>query len=153
MDCQDWWIEVHTIAIIGLEGNHWYWYCQHRHKFPAEADVENQMQLRGCCQTNALTHLIGCKILRWSGPISVALFVPDVEFSIAETFIEYLRNCYPAVKKQVVPMMWQWKWSWEGWYDDRNYVDCNIYKISPTPPAVNLTFSKSQGMCWRQYFI
>ena len=39
---------------------------------------------------------------RWAGPISVALFVPDVEFSIAETFIEYLRNCYPAVRKQVV---------------------------------------------------
>jgi len=38
---------------------------------------------------------------RWNGPISVALFVPDVEFSIAETFIEYLRNCYPAVKRQV----------------------------------------------------
>ena len=32
----------------------------------------------------------------------MALFVPDVEFSIAETFIEYLRNCYPAVRKQVV---------------------------------------------------
>ena len=41
-------------------------------------------------------------ISRWNGPISVALFVPDVEFSIAETFIEYLRNCYPAVKRQVV---------------------------------------------------
>ena len=44
---------------------------------------------------------ISRSISRWKGPISVALFVPDVEFSIAETFIEYLRNCYPAVKEQV----------------------------------------------------
>ena len=40
-------------------------------------------------------------LCRWSGPISVALFLPDVEFSIGLVFIEFLRNCYPAVRDQV----------------------------------------------------
>ena len=31
----------------------------------------------------------------------MALFVPDVEYGIAWAFIEYLRNCYPAVRDQV----------------------------------------------------
>ena len=38
---------------------------------------------------------------RWTGPISVALFVPDVEFTIALVFIEYLRNCFPNVRDRV----------------------------------------------------
>ena len=38
---------------------------------------------------------------RWSGPISVALFAPDVEFTIAVVFIEYLRNCFPNVRDRV----------------------------------------------------
>ena len=38
---------------------------------------------------------------RWTGPISVALFVPDVEFTIALVFIEYLRNCFPNVRNRV----------------------------------------------------
>ena len=39
--------------------------------------------------------------IRWTGPISVALFVPDVEFTIALVFIEYLRNCFPNVRNRV----------------------------------------------------
>ena len=38
---------------------------------------------------------------RWTGPISMALFVPDVEFSIAKYFIEHLRNCYSSVRDRV----------------------------------------------------
>ena len=38
---------------------------------------------------------------RWTGPISVALFVPDVEFSIAKYFIEHLRSCYSNVRDRV----------------------------------------------------
>jgi len=38
---------------------------------------------------------------RWKGPLSVALFLPDVEYSIALIFIKFLRNCYPAVRDQV----------------------------------------------------
>ena len=38
---------------------------------------------------------------RWSGPVSVALFLPDVEFGIAETFLEWLRSCYPEVRYRV----------------------------------------------------
>ena len=38
---------------------------------------------------------------RWTGPISVSLFVPDVEFTIATVFIEFLRNCFPSVRDRV----------------------------------------------------
>ena len=38
---------------------------------------------------------------RWTGPISMSLFVPDVEFSIAKYFIEHLRNCYSNVRDRV----------------------------------------------------
>ena len=31
----------------------------------------------------------------------MALFVPDVEFTIALVFIEYLRNCFPNVRNRV----------------------------------------------------
>ena len=31
----------------------------------------------------------------------MALFVPDVEFTIALVFIEYLRNCFPNVRYRV----------------------------------------------------
>jgi hypothetical protein len=38
---------------------------------------------------------------RWAAPISLTLFVPDVEFAVARLFIEFLRNCYPAVRDRV----------------------------------------------------
>ena len=38
---------------------------------------------------------------RWAGPISITLFVPDVEFAVARAFIQFLRSCYPAVKDRV----------------------------------------------------
>jgi hypothetical protein len=37
----------------------------------------------------------------WSGPISIALFVPDVEFHISKVYINYIRRCFPRVKEQV----------------------------------------------------
>ena len=40
-------------------------------------------------------------VSRWSGPISLALFVPDVEYGIAEIYLEHLRKCYPEIKAQV----------------------------------------------------
>jgi hypothetical protein len=42
---------------------------------------------------------------RWAAPISLTLFVPDVEFAVARLFIEFLRNCYPAVRDRVSPLL------------------------------------------------
>jgi hypothetical protein len=39
---------------------------------------------------------------RWLGPISLTLFVPDVEYAIARTFIHFIRRCYPAVRERVI---------------------------------------------------
>ena len=47
--------------------------------------------------------------LRWAGPISLTLFVPDVEFAVARVFIQFLRKCYPAVRERVgahIPGYW-----------------------------------------------
>ena len=38
----------------------------------------------------------------WSGPISVAVFVPDQEFDIAQAYISFLRSCFQPVRDNVV---------------------------------------------------
>ncbi|XP_068085926.1 beta-1,4-glucuronyltransferase 1-like [Anabrus simplex] len=37
----------------------------------------------------------------WDGPVSAAIFTPDVEFQFTKTYVHYLRTCFPAVLKQV----------------------------------------------------
>ena len=39
---------------------------------------------------------------RWPGPISMSLFVPDVEYGIAQTYMKYLKQCFPTIRKQVL---------------------------------------------------
>ena len=40
-------------------------------------------------------------VTNWSGPMSISVFVPDIELGIAVKYIQYLRSCYPAIKRQV----------------------------------------------------
>ena len=40
-------------------------------------------------------------ITNWSGPMSISVFVPDIELGIGLKYIQYLRSCYPAIEKQV----------------------------------------------------
>jgi len=37
----------------------------------------------------------------WEGPTSVGVFVPEIDFEIATRYIYYLRECFPAIKKNV----------------------------------------------------
>ena len=37
----------------------------------------------------------------WSGPISIAIFTPDIEYDISLHYINYLRACYPKIEQQV----------------------------------------------------
>ena len=37
----------------------------------------------------------------WTGPVSVALFVPDVEWDLARHYVSFLRTCYDAVRMRV----------------------------------------------------
>ena len=37
----------------------------------------------------------------WSGPISISVFVPDIELALTLNYIQYLRSCYPAIQRQV----------------------------------------------------
>ena len=37
----------------------------------------------------------------WSGPVSISVFVPDIELALALKYIQYLRSCYPAIHRQV----------------------------------------------------
>ena len=38
----------------------------------------------------------------WSGPVSVAVFVPDKEFDICQAYISYLRSCYQPIRDNVL---------------------------------------------------
>jgi len=40
-------------------------------------------------------------ITNWSGPMSIAVFGPDLELGIAVKYIQYLRSCHPAIQQQV----------------------------------------------------
>ena len=37
----------------------------------------------------------------WDGPISVSVFVPDVDYTIAVLMIKYMRTCFPKIREQV----------------------------------------------------
>ena len=53
------------------------------------------------CSANHLHHVISLAE-RWSGPISVGVFGPGLEASFATDAIESIKNCFPAVRKQVL---------------------------------------------------
>ncbi|XP_059082616.1 beta-1,4-glucuronyltransferase 1-like [Tigriopus californicus] len=40
-------------------------------------------------------------VKNWSGPVSIALFTPDVEFHISKIYIKYMQRCFPKIKEQV----------------------------------------------------
>jgi len=40
-------------------------------------------------------------VSRWAGPLSISVFTPDREMSVASKFISYLRSCSNAVARQV----------------------------------------------------
>jgi N-acetyllactosaminide beta-1,3-N-acetylglucosaminyltransferase len=37
----------------------------------------------------------------WTGPISTAIFVPDVEYGVAKAAIKFLRRCSTAIRERV----------------------------------------------------
>ena len=37
----------------------------------------------------------------WSGPISLTLFVPSIEYHISKVYLRYIRQCFLTVKEQV----------------------------------------------------
>ena len=37
----------------------------------------------------------------WSGPISIGLFVPGIEYGISWVYLSYLRMCVPSIGNQV----------------------------------------------------
>ena len=40
-------------------------------------------------------------VTNWSGPLSISVFVPDIELALGLKYIQYLRSCYPAIQSQV----------------------------------------------------
>jgi len=44
-----------------------------------------------------LTELVN----NWSGPMSIAVFVPHTELGISLRYLQYLRGCHPAIRRQV----------------------------------------------------
>nr|CAD7576973.1 unnamed protein product [Timema californicum] len=46
-------------------------------------------------------HWVAAIVADWPGPVSIALFVPDIEYHLATTYIAYLQTCYPNIQQQV----------------------------------------------------
>ena len=40
-------------------------------------------------------------VKNWSGPMSIAVFVPDIELAVGLRYIQYLRSCNLAIERQV----------------------------------------------------
>lgn len=40
-------------------------------------------------------------VTNWSGPMSIAVFVPHIELGISLRYIQYLRGCHPSIRSQV----------------------------------------------------
>ena len=40
-------------------------------------------------------------VKNWSGPMSIAVFVPDIELGVGLRYIQYLRSCNLAIERQV----------------------------------------------------
>jgi len=40
-------------------------------------------------------------VKNWSGPMSIAVFVPDIELAVGLRYIQYLRSCNHAIERQV----------------------------------------------------
>ena len=48
-----------------------------------------------------LLHWVVEQTKTWSGPMSVAVFAPDVDYTIASVMIQYMTVCFPRIKEQV----------------------------------------------------
>lgn len=60
----------------------------------------NDVTVATQCSANHLHHVV--KLWeRWSGPISVAVFAPNLEASFATDAILSMQNCWPDMKKRV----------------------------------------------------
>jgi len=75
------------------------------HSFTKTGKMWNKLSQNKIClgtQTSVdrLYHLVD--ILKgWSGPLSLALFVPDIELAIAKRYISYLTKCFTNIDQQV----------------------------------------------------
>lgn len=63
--------------------------------------VESRLLCLGSQTTIDRLHWLMETVKVWSGPISVSLFVPDVEYDIGKVTVNYLRKCIPRIKEQV----------------------------------------------------
>ena len=65
---------------------------------------QNLFQFQVCLATQTSidrAHWLLKTVETWSGPISVAIFTPDLEFDISVRFVNFMRNCHPKVLRQV----------------------------------------------------
>jgi len=61
---------------------------------------KRQICLGAQTSVDRLYHLVEL-IEGWSGPLSLAVFVPDLELAIANQYIQLLVKCFPQIQKQV----------------------------------------------------
>ncbi|KAF2367103.1 hypothetical protein FHG87_002158, partial [Trinorchestia longiramus] len=75
------------------------------HPFVVKADKWEELTnwnvcLSSQCSVNLL-FWVAEQVKTWNGPMSIAVFVPDMDFIVAKLMIQYMRTCFPAVRDRV----------------------------------------------------
>eukprot|EP00088_Acartia_fossae_P029166 TRINITY_DN29996_c0_g1_i9.p1 TRINITY_DN29996_c0_g1~~TRINITY_DN29996_c0_g1_i9.p1 ORF type:complete len:523 (-),score=67.62 TRINITY_DN29996_c0_g1_i9:482-2050(-) len=76
-----------------------------KHAFAKTGKNWSNLSQRNIClgsQTSVdrLHHLVDI-LSGWTGPLSLAVFVPDIELAIAKRYISFLTKCFPNIDQQV----------------------------------------------------
>lgn len=96
-------LEAVVPAALGLgdaSGN----FTSHAFVWAAQEWVNVTVGAEVCLATHSSAdqlHWIAQHTLRWSGPISVAIFVSGKEYAVAASMVEYLRRCVDGVEQRV----------------------------------------------------
>jgi len=100
---------LENIGILNIDFRLSRWDSKHRYKFldfiwPGNKFLElSQKYIVSIATQSSLEklHSIVEMSRHWTGPISLAVFVAGEEFLLTETYISYLRQCFPQVKDQI----------------------------------------------------
>ena len=75
------------------------------HYFVLTGDKWKELGQKSTClaSQSSVDRLYWLPILgeKWKGPISIAVFVPDVEFTIANLLLSHLTHCFPTVAERI----------------------------------------------------
>lgn len=89
-----------AFGVLDITGN----YTSHPFVWPAQEWTMVTGESRVCLTTQASVDRlfwVAWQAEGWSGPLSVSIFAPGSDFSVAAAMVFYLRRCFPSVQDRV----------------------------------------------------